>query len=102
MIQEEHWREHTLYQEHIARWTGDTQDVLSRDEILLAGCLYSLSNIDKGEKYLLSRGREVLRNAALDEVPKGTKRALRGGPTHRKAMKRPCRAPATESASQHP
>ena len=87
MTQEEHWREYTLHPEHIAQWTGDPQDVLSQDEVLLAGCLYSLGNIHMDEKYLLSMGREVLQDAALNEVPKGTKMALWGGPTHRKAVK---------------
>ena len=87
MAQEKHWRKYTLHPEHIALWTGNPQDVLSQDEVLLAGCLHSLDNIHMDEKHLLNMGREVLQDAALNEVSKGTKMALWGGSTHRKAVR---------------
>ena len=81
-------RRNLLYPWDIAVWTGDQRDIIPPEEIILAGCLYSMGNIDAGDDHFTERGIEVLRGAVMAGIPTPSERALWGGPTHWKAVRK--------------
>ena len=82
-------RRNLLYPWDIAVWTGDQRDIIPPEEMILAGCLYSMGYIDAGDDHFTGRGIEVLRGAIMAGIPTPSERALWGGPTHWKAVRRP-------------
>lgn len=86
----------------IAVWTGDTRDTLRQEEIILAGRLYSMGNIDAGGDHFSRRGRKVLRDVLRDTVPTTRSNAIRGGPAHMKVMREVLKRAGSDMRMRHP
>ena len=95
------WIRNYLEPRDIAVWTGDTRDTLRQEEIILAGCLYSMGNIDVDGAHFSVRGREVLRNVLRSTVPK-PRSTISGGPAHMKVMREALKRAGSDMRMKQP
>ena len=80
------WKRNDPCATEVAEWTGDRNDILEREDLILAGCLWSLGNMDADDEYLAVRGKELLHETLMESMPR-TERQLRGGPTQARAAR---------------